>query len=90
MSSKFMYVLPIIPQNANVSQTDVTILSVKIKRYNPFYQMCMNQNLQTFSINVCKNQYKLQKHMKMDVSYFTSFDVIANNIETDIYYVVKP
>ena len=52
--------------------------------------MCMDQNLQTFSINVCKNQYKLQKHMKMDVSYFTSFDVITNKIETDIYYVVKP
>ena len=86
-----MYVLPIIPQNANVLQTDVTILSVKIKIYNPFYQMCMNQNLLTFSIiNVCKNQYKLQKHMKMDVSYFISFDVIANKIETDIYYVVKP
>ena len=50
----------------------------------------MNQNLQTFSINVCTNQYKLQQHMKIDVSYFTSFHVIANKIETDIYYVVEP
>ena len=42
--------------------------------------MCINQNLQTFSINVFKNQYKLQKHMEMDVLYFTSFDMIANKI----------
>ena len=55
--------------------------------------MCMNQNMQTFSINVCKNQYKLQKHMEMvsrTLPHLTLYTCIANKIETDIYYVVKP